>query len=296
MIMKKYLNNASTVINSSVLLLMFSLVLQALPVNRLYAEEEETLHFGYSSSQNPAILIDRMTPLMKIMSDELNVNIEFVHKKTFAEMQKAYINQEIDIGIINAFSFLRILPYDSVIPIAARVIENSKKYQTYFFARKGSDIISMDKLRGKVVALGDPYSTSSYLIPHHIFRAYCIIPEVDFSETVIISKQDSLILSVLNRTADAGVAASFIFNEQSEEIKSGLHVFEKSVFFPLGPFIVNKNLDPRMIENIKEILFSLTETERGRKALDRAEIEGFETVNIDDYNGLKEIMETMNIN
>lgn len=260
------------------------------------AGERQTLRFGYSSSQNPAILIDRMTPLMNIMAEALDADIEFVHKKTFSEMQKAYINQEIDFGIINAYSFLRILPYDSVIPIAARRIEGSRNYRTYFFSRKDSGIDGIEDLRGKTVVLGDPYSTSSYLIPHYIFRKHGIYPNTDFAKSIIISKQDSLILSVLNRTADAGVSASFIFNEQPEDIKSRLKVFSTSETFPLGPFIVNKNLDPWMIETIREILFSLPETERGRLALASAEIEGFEPVKVEDYEPLLEILKTLNIN
>lgn len=259
-------------------------------------QERQTYRFGYSSSQNPEILIKRMAPMMNIISRVLDSDIEFVHKKTFSEMQKAYVNQEIDFGIINAYSFIRILSYDAVIPVAARRIDNSEKYQSYFFARKDSGIASFENLKGKVVALGDPYSTSSYLIPQNLFRASGVIPELDFSKTIIISKQDSLILSVLNRTADAGACASFIFNEQSEEIKSGLHVFEQSEPFPLGPFVANKNLDHEIINKLKDVLFSLSETVEGKRALDSAEIEGFVPVHISSYNGLIEIMKSLNIN
>lgn len=260
------------------------------------AQERQTYRFGYSSSQNPEVLIKRMTPIIDILSMALNSDVEFVHKKTFSEMQKAYVNQEIDFGIINAYSFLRILPYDAVLPVAARRIENSKQYQTYFFARKGSGINTIEDLKGKNVALGDPYSTSSYLIPQNIFREGGVVPEADFSKIIIISKQDSLIMSVLNRTADAGACASFIFNDQPDIIKSGLHVFDRSEFFPLGPFVVNKNLESETIKIIRDVLLSLSDTESGQAALDSAEIEGFVPVDMDDYNGLIQIMKSLNIN
>jgi len=263
----------------------------------LYSQEGRMiLRFGYSSSENPAVLIERMTPLMNILAESLDADIEFVHKKTFSEMQKAYINQEIDFGIINAYSLIRILPYDSVLPIASRKIEDSKDYRTYFFARTDSGIETLNDLKGKIVALGDPYSTSSYLIPHSMFRSIGLHPDTDFLKTIIISKQDSLIVAVLNRTADAGVSASFIYNELPDEIKSKLNVFATSDPFPLGPFIVNKNLPADTIEKIRMTLFSLTDSERGRYALEMAEIEDFDEVDVKEYESLKDIVDSLNFN
>jgi len=260
------------------------------------ADSRPTYRFGYSSSQNPEILIDRMTPMMNIISDVLDADIEFVHKKTFSEMQKAYINQEIDFGIINAYSFLRILPYNSVVPIAARIIENSGNYKSYFFARKDSRIESVEDMKSKVVALGDPYSTSSYLIPHFIFKKEGLYPDSDFDKTIIISKQDSLILAVLNRTADAGVAASFIFNDQPESVRAALNVFRISESFPLGPFIANNNLNKDVIETLQSVLLTLRKSKEGQYALKHAGFEGFEEVHVDSYLPLLKIKESLNLN
>ncbi len=259
-------------------------------------ENTPIYRFGYSSSQNPEILIARMSPMLNIISEALDADIAFVHKKTYSEMQKAYINQEIDFGIINAYSFLRILPYDSVVPIAARVIENSREYRSYFFTRKDSEIISFKDMPGKVIALGDPYSTSSYLIPHFIFKKEGLYPDLDFDKTIIISKQDSLILAVLNRTVDVGVAASFIFNEQPEAVRTRLQVFSMSDPFPLGPFIANKNLDKKIISTLKEVLLTLKDTDDGRFALESAGIEGFEEVDAEAYNRLLDIQASLNLN
>ncbi|MDA3956789.1 phosphate/phosphite/phosphonate ABC transporter substrate-binding protein [Oceanispirochaeta sp.] len=283
-------------LNRGLLRFITTFILLILLSQPVVSETRPTYRLGYSSSQNPELLIGRMKPIMNIISEALNADIEFVSKKTFSEMQKAYINQEIDFGIINAYSYLRILPYDSVILIAARRIENSREYRTYFFARKDSGINNIEGLKGKVIALGDPYSTSSYLIPHYIFKKQGIYSDSDFEKTIIISKQDSLILSVLNRTADAGVSASFIFNDQPEAVKSALTVFKTSEPFPLGPFIANKNLEPSVIETLKETLLSLNKSIEGRSALESSGIEVFEEVEADTYKKLLEIKDSLNLN
>jgi phosphonate transport system substrate-binding protein len=251
---------------------------------------ETAYRFGFASSQNPAIVIDAMGPLIAILADELDARVDFVQKASFSEMQRAFISQEIDFGIINAYSFLRIMPFDAVVPVAARVIEGSKEYQTFFFTRDDSDIHSIEDLQRRTVALGDPYSTSSFLIPHFLFRRQGIDPDADFLETMIITKQDSLILAVLNRTADAGASASFIYRDQPEEITSRLRVFQVSDPFPLGPFVVNRNLDADIIERIQQVLLSLPDSPEGRDALDAAGIEGFDTVDVNDYQPLMTIV------
>jgi phosphonate transport system substrate-binding protein len=262
----------------------------------LQAESRPTYRFGYSSSQSGEMLIRRMTPMMNLLSEALDADIEFIQKQTFSEMQKAFINHEIDFGILNSYSYLRVLPYESIKPIASRIIEDSSEYQSYFFARKDSGIKSIEDLKGKVVALGDPYSTSSYLIPHLIFEQHGINPKTDFRETIIINKQDSLILSVLNRTADVGVSASFIFNEQPESVRESLSVFLVSESFPLGPFIVNSNINTGTIDKLKNTLLSLDETEEGRYALESAGFEGFTEVDADAYLPLLEIKDSLNLN
>jgi len=277
----------------TLLILFLCIASSVLPLS---ADTRSTYSFGYSSSQSGEMLIRRMKPMMNVLSEALDADIEFIHKQTFSEMQKAFINQEIDFGILNAYSYIRILPYDKVIPIGARVIENSRDYQSYFFARKDSGISGIADLTGKVVALGDPYSTSSYLIPHYVFRRQGIDVQNDFEEMIIISKQDSLILSVLNRTADVGVSASFIYNEQPPAVREHLKVFYVSSPFPLGPFIVNSNIDQAIIDKLTEALLTMDETPEGRAALESAGFEGFEKFDADAYLPLLEIKEILNLN
>ena len=129
-----------------------------------------------------------------------------------------------------------------------------------------------------------------------MFRRQGIDVQNDFEEMIIISKQDSLILSVLNRTADVGVSASFIYNEQPPAVREHLKVFYVSSPFPLGPFIVNSNIDQAIIDKLTEALLTMDETPEGRAALESAGFEGFEKFDADAYLPLLEIKEILNLN
>ncbi len=50
-------------------------------------------------------------------------------------MQKGYKNNEIDMGIINAYSFINIMETPNLLPIAARV-KLTKKLQKSFYCKK----------------------------------------------------------------------------------------------------------------------------------------------------------------
>ncbi len=146
-------------------------------------------------------------------------------------------------------------------------------------------------LKDKSFAFGDPYSTSSFLVPMHQLHEAGINPENYFRKTIIIPKQDSIIFSVLNRTVDAGAVASFIFKEQEPELKDKFRVIYRSRNFPLGPFVVNTEVGQDVIDKTRHFLLNLDKTEEGRLALNEADLDPFAEVKKSDYDWLRHIAE-----
>ena len=255
-------------------------------------ENRQVIKFGHAYGENSAVIFKKYAPLIHLLSKELDREIIFVLTNTYEEMQEGYLSNEIDMGIINAYSFINIMETPDLVPIAARVKENKKNYRSLFIVRKSSDIKSINDLKNKSFAFGDPYSTSSFLVPMHQLHESGISPENYFSKTLIIPKQDSIIFSVLNRTVDAGAVASFILNEQNPELKNKFRVIYKSRPFPLGPFVVNTSIGEEIIEKTKNFLLNLDKTEEGRFALSEADLDPFAEVKKADYDWLREIAET----
>lgn len=262
--------------------------------SHVFAEEKEkqpaTIKFGHASGETSSIIRKKYSLLLSLMSESLECEINFIHKKTYEEVQKAFIDREIDMGILNAFSFINVMNTPGLVPVASRVKENSKNYKSYFIVRNDSHIKKLSDLKGSVFAFQDIYSTSAYLVPRYHLKENNIDPERDFGRVVHIPKQDSVIFAVLNRTIDAGAVASFIFNEQNESIKSRIRVFEESLPFPLGPFVANASIGEETIEKTRKFLFNLEKTEVGRAALSLAELDSFTEIDISDYDYLVKII------
>ncbi len=252
-------------------------------------ENRKVIKFGHAYGENSAVIFKKYAPLIHLLSRELDRKILFVLTNTYEEMQEGYLNKEIDMGIINAYSFIKIIDTPHLIPIAARVKENNKNYKSLFIVKKESGIHSIKDLEGKSFAFGDPFSTSSFLVPMHQLDKAGIKPLQYFSKTLIISKQDSIIYSVLNRTVDGGAIASFIFNEQESELKEKFRIIYESPPFPLGPFVVNTDIGEELIEKTKHFLLNLENSEEGRDALIQADLDPFAEVKKSDYDWLKSI-------
>ncbi len=250
-----------------------------------------TLRFGHATGENPAIIFGKYSKLLDYLSKKLKRKIVFIQQKTYEDTQEAFLNGEIDMGILNAFSYINISHSNKIIPIAARVKRNSRTYQTFIIVRRNSKIKNYKDLIGKKFAFGDPFSTSSNLMPRILLFQHGINPERDFKKTYTIKKQDSIIFAILNKTVDAGAIASFIFNEYDPRVTARLKIIARSIKFPLGPFVARRALGKKLIGEITKILLNMDKNKEGIEALHRAELDRFEVVSDSDYNPVRHMWE-----
>ncbi len=273
---------------SSLLLFYFLIILLTIGMEpNLFSQNNRPLKFGHATGENPAVIFGKYSKLLEYLSEKLNRKIVFIQQKTYEDTQVAFLNSEIDMGILNAFSYITISGSNKIIPIAARVKRNSRTYQTYIIVRKNSSIKNYRDLIGKRFAFGDPFSTSSNLMPKILLLQHGIIPERDFKKIYTIKKQDSIIFAILNKTVDAGAIASFIFNEYNSRVTKKLNIMDKSMKFPLGPFIARIALGKELIKKITMILLEMDKNPKGLEALHRAELDRFEIVSDNDYNSVR---------
>lgn len=98
---------------------------------------------------------------------------------------------------------------DAVTPVLVKTnLDGSFTYHSIGFARKESGITSLDDMKGKVFAFGDPNSTSGYLVPSvEIPTATGASMESGdyFGEVRFVGGHEQTIVAVANGDVDAGV-------------------------------------------------------------------------------------------
>nr|WP_213394056.1 phosphonate ABC transporter substrate-binding protein [Yoonia sp.] len=108
----------------------------------------------------------------------------------------------------SAYAAVYVEDPDAVEPILVKTnLDGSFTYHSIGFARADSGITSLDDMKDKVFAFGDPNSTSGYLIPLVEIPAegYPMEPGEFFSDVVFVGGHEQTIVAVANGDVAAGV-------------------------------------------------------------------------------------------
>lgn len=256
--------------------------------------EERPLTFAYASGENSAVVHEKFSPMISLLSEKLEREITFVYSYSYKETQEAFTEGSADMGILNTLSFIKLMDNPRILPVASRIKYGSGNYRSYIIVKKNSHIESYSDLKGKVFAFGDPYSTSATLMPKILLESMGLFEEDGISRVLYFSKQDSILYAILNNTADAGAIASFIFDEYDKEVTNRFTIVDQSESFPLGPFVVRKDLGEDLILRIRAVLLSLSSSSRGRSALKKADLDHFSEVETEEYKKISLLYNSLN--
>lgn len=164
---------------------------------------------------------------------------------------------------------------DAVEPVVVKTnTDGSYGYYAIGFARTDRGINSLDDLKGKVFAFGDPNSTSGYLIPSIEIpqSGYSMKPGEFFGDIRFVGGHEQTIVAVANGDVDAGVTWADGIGDWADGYNSGalrkasdagvvdmndLKEIWKSNTIPEGPFVLRKALSERVKLDMVALLTSL---------------------------------------
>lgn len=181
-------------------------------------------------------------------------------------------------------------------PALVVVRRDQRVYRSVFFTKKDAPIHELADLRGRILVLQVPRSTSAFALPKaELERAGLAVVSADDPRSTRRDVRYVLALAEINQAVwvlhDRGDAGAFNEGDWAalpERIRAQLRVFHETAPLVRGLLSFRRSLDPRVRRLAEEALLSLDDDEAGRAALAAASgVTRFEPVTAADRSGLR---------
>ncbi|MFA5676785.1 MAG: phosphate/phosphite/phosphonate ABC transporter substrate-binding protein [Pseudomonas sp.] len=191
----------------------------------LATEAVECRHDSLRISLIPVKNMGRLTedyrPLADLLSTGLRMPVRILHASSYQGVMDAVISGGTDVARLGPASYLQawksnpaIEPFASLAPEPGYFSTGGSYYSSLLLARGDGARRSIEDLRGQLVALNDPASTSGALIPRHEFAALVGEPLVNYFSGLIYAGSHDRALDALLK---GRVEAAFVSSERADE-------------------------------------------------------------------------------
>lgn len=219
----------------------------------------DTLVFAYTPVEDPAIYEDIWDPFIEHLEEVTGKDVQFFAVQSNSAEVEAMRSGRLHIGGFSTGPTPFAVNLAGAVPFALMGSDDGRfGYTLQVYTRKDSGINEMPDLKGKRIAHTSPTSNSGNLAPRALFPALGVTPEQDY-EVVYSGSHDQSMLGVVAGDYDAAPVASEVVDRMAErdlydpeEVK----IIWESEPFPTTSYTYAHNLDPALVEKIKEAFFS----------------------------------------
>lgn len=243
--------------------------------------EKKVLTFTAIATEEMAVVAERWQPTIKYIEKKAGVKINFFATTSYAAAVEALLNDFADFGMLGPKIYLVARSKSKMIePIVGTgrppnhfLKEACACYHGRLITKKGGKFTTIKSLKGAVLALTDPGSTSGNALPRALFPDEVGGTALDdyFSQIFYAGSHDAAAKAVFNGKADAAFVSENALSRSIDRGALKLGSFNHLWISPevvSNPIVVNKNtMSPELIAKIKGILMGMVNDEEGRAAL-----------------------------
>lgn len=188
-------------------------------------------------------------PLFNAITQSTGIHFDMKVGQSYAAVITAMVNEQADLAWFGPVSYLQAKKKGGAELLALSVEKGDSTYFSGIFVARDSGINTIDDLKGKDVAFGDPNSTSSFVFPMAMIIKSGIDP-VSELQTIRLTGSHSNSLKALTEGHVHAAAASF--NSFEKAVKAGaidpnkFKPLVKSDPIPNPPLALNPALSPIM--------------------------------------------------
>jgi phosphonate transport system substrate-binding protein len=216
--------------------------------------------------------------LMEYVSDRLDRELEFVQRKTYAEVNELFLEGGLDLAFICSGPYAHGRDKYGFEAVATPIVRGEPFYHSYLIVHKTSEARDLEDLRGGTFAFTDPHSNTGALVPSAWLLAMGERPETFFARVIYTYSHDNSIMAVARGLVDGATVDGHIwefYEAIDPEHTSKTRIIRKSEPFGSPPIVVSPELSPTLLAAIQESLLTMHEDPAGREILDTLLIDRF---------------------
>ena len=208
---------------------------------------------------------------------------------SLSQMVEELREGRVDLFIDSPFPAAFVWKHGDTRPLLRRWKRGSDSYRSVVFARADSGIDSLDDLSGKIIAFGEPFSTTGFLMPKAALASEGLrlvnyedpaasIPD-DRVGYVFSNDAENTMFWVLKGKVVAGAVNADYFEALAGGRIGELRILHTTDEVPRNVVCVRNSLDQQLVQAIEKVLLEMHLSEEGRAALEAFE----ETTKIDRF-------------
>lgn len=257
-------------------------------------KDPDVLRFSMIPTEETTQELSLYQPMVNKLKQATGKPIEFYLPTSYASVVEAMLGGFVDIGMHGPYSYVIAQERDPSLEVFATYAkhkghfqEEGPGYKAVLVSRSDSGIESLEDIKGTVVGLTDPASTSGNLLPRVSFTEVIGEDLEDhFDRVVYTGGHDLSAMAVYEGQVDVAFVAT---HRLDNVIDRGLVKMEdynllwSSPVIPQDPFVVSGKLCDELVEKITEAFLTLGETEEGREYLKNVNASKFVAMTDADY-------------
>jgi phosphonate transport system substrate-binding protein len=221
----------------------------------------EPLVFTYAPVEDPAVYEGAWSDFLKHVEKVTGKRTRYFGLQNYAAQIEAMRSGRLHISAFSTGSLVYAVNLAGAVPFA--IMKSTQGgpagYHLVVITQARNDRIKgVADLKGKRVAHVSQTSSSGHQAPVYFFSRMGVVPGKDY-QIVFSGKHDNSILGVVNGDYDAAAVADTVLERMVARsvVKAGDYkVVYTSPVFPTAGFAYSHNLEPRLVEKIKDAFTS----------------------------------------
>ncbi len=253
-------------------------------------EQQKPLIIGIFPRRNATLTSDLFTPLINYLSRELQREVVLQTAKDFPTFWEGVTKGRYDVVHYNQYHY--VVSADRYRVIAHNEEFGSGTIRGAIYVRRDSGIQSLEQLRGRSVLFGGgPDAMMSYILPRYMLKQ-AGLEESDF-DSYFATSPPNAVLGVFYRQSDGGGAGDVVIDlpmiTQSVPTEQ-IAIIARSEPVVHLPWVVKRDMPKQLVQQIKNLLITLKDSEEGRAILKVARLTGLAPSEDRDYDRCREII------